>query len=52
MRKQSIQTYNSNVPDKTQNTPNHDRIGDLPEWDLSDLYEDPSTKTIKKDLKK
>ena len=41
----------SNTDDRTQNALNQDQIGSLPEWDLSDLYNSPSDRAIKRDLK-
>ena len=42
---------NYNTFDRTQTSIDQSQLGDLPEWDLSDLYTDPSEKAIETDLK-
>ena len=44
-------SYHTDPKEERQSKPDQDRIGTLPEWDLSDLYSDTSAKEINRDLK-
>ena len=43
--------HNCSTHDKSKNLIEESQLGELPEWDLSDLYESSSAKEIEKDLK-
>ena len=42
---------NYNTLDQSQNLKEQSQLGEMPEWDLSDLYSSASAKEIVKDLK-
>jgi oligoendopeptidase F len=51
MRAKSYLNSNYNTLDQSLNLIEQSQLGDLPEWNLSDLYSNPSAKEIGRDLK-